>query len=111
MALSAVKMAKTFSYISRLFRLADSAACKKAKLYSSMSQKARRAFRQRTFDQSKRNQDRVLLSEKGLRTLLNCSGASPDIATADRSASVVPMSAHPADSSFFRLSPIRSEER
>src|ERR1700756_1047078 len=65
-ALSAVRMAKTCLYIFRLFRLAASAACKKARLFSSMSRKARRVFRQRTFDQSRHNRNRVLIVRKRL---------------------------------------------
>src|SRR2546430_7334543 len=41
-------MMKMFSYTSRLSRAAASAACKKAKQFTSMSPKARRAFRPRT---------------------------------------------------------------
>src|SRR5215475_9023615 len=64
-------MAKTFSYISPPFRLVASAACKKARLYSSMSRKVRKAFRQRTFDPSRRTTTGCSRSERALGTLLS----------------------------------------
>src|SRR5215510_1582157 len=65
-------MAKTFSYISPPFRLVASAACKKARLYSSMSRKVRKAFRQRTFDPSRRTTTGCSRSERALGTLFDC---------------------------------------
>src|SRR5215469_14989821 len=53
MASSAVRTAKTFLCISQPFRAAASAACRKARVYSSMSRKVPKDFRQRTFGLSK----------------------------------------------------------
>src|SRR5215472_5403632 len=65
---SAVRMVKTFLYIFRPFRAAASAACKKARLYSSMSRKAPKAFKQKTFGPSKSQRHRVLILGKRMGT-------------------------------------------
>src|SRR2546423_15313777 len=56
MALSVVRMARMFSYTSRLSRAAASAACRKANQSNLTSPRGPKASRRKTFDLSNRGQ-------------------------------------------------------